>query len=56
MKIIILIFAILCLVITAFCYFADCTHSMCFYAFLTLYFMMDSHHYDIIDKMKGGQV
>lgn len=53
MKIVILILALLLVVITLFCYFAEYTHSMCFFAFLTLLFMMGVYHSDIIDKMKG---
>ena len=50
MKVVILILALLSLVITIFCYLAKETHSMCFFAFLTLLFMMDSYHSDIIGK------
>ena len=50
MRIIILALAILFLVVTLFCYFTEHTHSMCFFAFLTLLFMMDSYHSDIIGK------
>lgn len=53
MKYVFLILAIVFLVITLFCYYAEYTHSMCFFAFLTLFFMIDSYHSDIIDKMKG---
>lgn len=51
MKIVILILALLSLLITLFCYIAEYTHSMCFFAFLTLFFMMDSYHDDIVDKI-----
>ena len=50
MKIIILIFAILCLAVTVFCYFTEHTHSMCFFAFFTLLFIMDAYHSDITEK------
>ena len=50
MKVVILILALLSLVITLFCYFTEHTHSMCFFAFLTLLFMMDAYHSDITEK------
>lgn len=53
MKVVILILALLSLVITIFCYLAKETHSMCFFAFLTLFYIIDAYHSDIIDKMEG---
>lgn len=50
MKVVILILALLSLLITLFCYFAEYTHSMCFFAFLTLLFMMDAYHSDITER------
>lgn len=53
MKFVTLILSLVCYLTTGFCYFTECTHSMCFFAFLTLLFTMEVNHSDIIDKMKG---
>lgn len=47
------IFALLFLILTIVFAILEYTHGMCFMGILALWYLTESHHSDIIDKMKG---